>query len=500
MKNDFIRGFLRVFPAHSSFANPAGPETVAGFSISTDPYQAGTTTDPTAIESGFIRSITGGTFTLPDLMLLEPGYFGFFNSENYQWIDPTTFGNDCCSIIIAGSPLYKKDAVSPFIRGYKQPIMTQPIKPQNVRSFSVFTACYPIQSLYALGNIPGVTSGNCCVDFTCGHSYHLKIKVFGDPTYGTYFRDIERIVTADGGCCPPPDCSSGPCVQNIYVDPNSIYFQWAQAIVADPELRQFVFPIFYDGTNFYYPPQKFYPDVTYQPGWLQWDVNPPTFAANQSTPFCSNTTPPVGGIILQASYIETRYGNCTFEVNDNYNYETVKIVASLWDLEASPCDTGLCFTEICPGHSADGTGEAALRALAFSETVRGFSDLKCADVDELRMRESEQANQLFNIINRDGMYVKYQLVVDIPQAADPNVGNRYTDTYRLEFYALGRIPTFEAAINAWLENCSQCPGLRVYGCGSCSIPALLSGVLPSDKFYEYAPATPRTIKIDPSNP
>jgi hypothetical protein len=497
MKNDFIAGFLKVFPGHSQQANPAGSFTIGPLTISTAPYTSAIT-DPTAVESGFITGVTGGTLTLPDLMDFEPGVFGFFNPTTYQWIDPSNLPGTCCEVIIGGAAIYKNDAISPFVKGYKTPLQIPPIKPQNVRKFQVTEACPPVQSVYAIGNLTGITTGSCCFDFVCGETYTLKIKVWGDPTYGTYFRDIERLVTADGGCCPPPNCSSGPCTQAIYVDPNYIYFQFAQNIVNDPELRQFIFPIFVDNVgNLYYPPKQFYPDVTYQSGWNTWDTTPPLFAANQTTPFCSNSPQPTGGIILQTSYVETRFGNCTFTVRDSYSFFPLKVSAALFDLSAAPCNTGLCFTEICPGHTADGSGETALRELALSEVVRGFRDLTGCDVNDLRRRETEQSNQLFNIVDRTKLYVKYTIVADIPQFADPNVGNRYTDTYRIEFYALGRIAAFEAAVTGWLNGCSQCGGLEVIQCNTCTLP-LPSGTLPNDKFYEFAPALPRYIKIDPN--
>jgi hypothetical protein len=498
MKNDFISGFLKVFPGHSQQANPAGTFTVGSLVIGTASYDPLTITDPSAVESGFITSVAGGTLTLPDLMDFEPGVFGFFNPTTYQWINPTSLPGTCCEVIIGGAAIYKNDAISPFIKSYKTPIQLPPIKPQHVRKFQVTQACAPVQSLYAIGNLPAITTGQCCFNFVCGETYTLKIKVWGDPTYGTYFRDIERLVTADGGCCPPPDCSSGPCTQAIYVDPNYIYFQFAQQIVNDPELRQFIFPIYvHSNGNLYYPPRKFYPDITYQSGWQTWDTATITFAPNQTTPFCSNNTPPTGGIILQTSYVETRFGNCTFTVRDNYSFFPLKVAAALFDLSAAPCNTGLCFTEICPGHIAEGSGETVLRELALSEVVRGFGDLIACGVNDLRRREPEQRDQLFSIIDRNKLYVKYTIVADIPQFADPNVGNRYTDTYRIEFYALGRIPAFETAVTGWLNGCSQCGGLEVIQCNGCTIP-FAPGTLPNDKFYEFAPALPRYIKIDPN--
>jgi len=104
---------------------------------------------------------------------------------------------------------------------------------------------------------------------------------------------------------------------------------------------------------------------------------------------------------------------------------------------------------------------------------------------------------LFNVIDRTKLYVKYTIIADIPQFADPNVGNRYTDTYRIEFYTLGRISAFETAVTGWLNGCSQCGGLEEIKCNTCTIP-FPAGSLPNDKFYEFAPALPRYIKIDPN--
>jgi hypothetical protein len=510
MKDNFIHGYKRVFPGHSSQLTPAGNQTVTAngitYTIQTTPYAAPVAPSPAlpagVVDSGFLEIVTKSNvtpFTLPELDVLQPGAFGFFNPDTNVLVPGNTPPTDCCSLLLAGAPLYKLDSISPFMQGYRIPVKSKKISPSQVRYFGVYEPCPAVQSLYALGNIPNVTQGQCCFDFVCGNTYQLKIKVWGDPTYGTYWRDLERLILADGGCCPPVNCSNGPCTQDIYVDPNSIYFQFAQQIVADPELRQFIFPIFYDGTNFFYPPQKFYPDVQYQPGWQTWDVNVPTFNQNQNTPFCANNTPPTGGIILQTAYVETRYGNCTFSVLDAYNYATVKMTAAIFSMNPSPCDTGLCFTEVCPGHNVEGTGDKALRDLSFSEAVRGYHDLYCAyDAMDLRMREANQSSQLFNIINRDQLYVKYLLIVDMKEAYEANTGNRITDTYAYIIYALSRITAFENFVLGWLTNCSQCSKLEDTKCGVCTIPSLLNNQLPVDKFYEYAPAPQRTIKIDPA--
>lgn len=525
MSVSFPQAYDLVIIGHSKQLTPGGVQNVtvnvpggpsgALFRIETEPYNVNFpcgSTPPSSfvplpagvVDSGFITDVTlpagVNAFTTAELALLEPGAFGFFNPTTFEIV--TTPPGTCCDLIIAASSPYKNDSINQFIRGYRTTIKSKPINPKNIRQFIVQQPFPAQQGVYVLGNTP-YNPANCCFNFQCGLSYTLRVKVWGSSVYSTYFRDEERLVTAHGGCCPQPNCSGGPCITPTYIDPAIIYLQWANLIAEDPELRRFIFPILYINGTYYYPPKSLYPDLTYPAGAVTWDTASITFQPNQNTPFCSNTNPPQVGIIFQTAYVETRFGNCTFDVRDGYNFEPVMLNVSIWDtfrMERDPnnvldpkCSTGLCFTTICPGMFAETTGEAALRQLALSEGIRGFNDLYTDSycVEHLRAREITQANQLFDLVDRNALYTKYTIIYDYTETGNPNTLTRVTDTYKLEIYALGRIPAFETFMINWAGVCG-CDKFRIVCGNQCDIPPTLAPYLLPNTFYQYSPAPQRT--------
>ena len=69
------------------------------------------------------------------------------------------------------------------------------------------------------------------------------------------------------------------------------------------------------------------------------------------------------------AYVDTTFGNCSFDTRDHYNAEPVEIILSLLDETGNPCND--CGTaERTPGQMQQTQGEEVIRELILSERYR----------------------------------------------------------------------------------------------------------------------------------
>jgi hypothetical protein len=154
-------------------------------------------------------------------------------------------------------------------------------------------------------------------------------------------------------------------------------------------------------------------------------------------------------MIMNGAYVDTKFGDCTFQVTDFYEKQPVKIYASEVDYNGDVCTfDGICSVIECEGTQAQGLGEQILRDLIVSESYRQ----NFLANNDLRIREITQGNQLVSAINRNALYTKYYLLHNVPRFNNPT-GVFDNDRYLLEIVSFSAMNTFENNVNAWLEGC-----------------------------------------------
>jgi hypothetical protein len=178
------------------------------------------------------------------------------------------------------------------------------------------------------------------------------------------------------------------------------------------------------------------------------------------------------GLILNGAYVDTRFGDCTFQISDFYEKQPVNLIVSEVDYNGDPCEfTGLCVVNECLGSQAMGLGETVLREMILSESYRQnfFSS-------DFRIREITQGNQIVNAINRQALYYNVFLQHSVPRFNNPS-GTFDNDQYLLQvvFTSTTSGTAFVNATTDWLDNCGVCE-IESFNCEStCSaiaFPAL----------------------------
>lgn len=452
----FSKRFLGTGPTRNLVSTGA-PASV------TNPYSDG----------GFIVTPGTSSTTLSDLPvgvsnLPKSGYFGFFDPNTYLAIDPTLTTYNCCPLVLASAALLTNDKIGPFHGGYRETNKSKVINPKYVQKAYKVTTCVPQQAVVSVGNTPqtagptvpenyqgGTTNATCCFTFLCGETYYLRVDIKGSPALRALNHNAYQTVDAYTGCCTGPTPTP--------VDSTLVFIQWAERILQNNYLKPFVLPVVFDqtGTPWYAPGTTVDP-ITLAPVLpAQW------WTAYVSPGYIANAC---GGMRLFGAFVETKFGNCTFQVTDYFEKEPIKIYASMVDYTGDPCVfEGICVYNDCLGLQGMGFGEQVARDLILSESyLQNFFAS-----NDFRVREITQGYDILNSVNRNALYTRYFLLHSVPRFNNPT-GVFDNDRYMLEIIVpeanplvpVGN-PTLDAFLTNWLNSCANCVPFETQGCTYC---------------------------------
>ena len=326
----------------------------------------------------------------------------------------------------------------------------------------------------------GTTSANCCFQFLCGETYYLRIDIKGSPALRFLNHNAYQTVYAYTGCC------SGPTPTPV--DSTLVMIDWAKMIVANQYLTNLAAPVVYDQTGAaWYAPGT---TVTYD-----GEMNPvlPTqwWDKYKSPGYISGDC---GGLRLFGAYVETKFGNCSFQITDFFEKEPVRLYASMVDYNGDPCVfESICVYNDCLGHQGMGFGEQVVRDLILSESY-----LQNFFATDIRIREITQGDQILNSVNRNAMYMRYFILHSVPRFNNPS-GTFDNDRYLLEIITnVGGIAVLDKFFND-LASCSDCNAVEETTCVDCVItpdPTLRPSLHPKGLLKKH----PKTIKAPVTAP
>jgi hypothetical protein len=294
------------------------------------------------------------------------------------------------------------------------------------------------------------TVAECCKEFLCGETYYLRLDVKGSPALRFLNHNAYATVDAYTGCC--PDGAIAP----VAVDSTTVMIAWANAIVNNPIIAPFIQPVVQaeDGT------------LWYAPGTAASFLTANDADTWDNYVSAGHTDGECAGLILNGAYVDTRFGDCTFQVSDFYEKEPVKLYASEVDLNGDPCAfTTLCVVTECAGLQVQGLGETVLRELTLSESYR--QNFLATD---FRIREITQGNQIVSAINRSALYYRYVLIHNVPRFNNPT-GVFDNDQYALTIFSTAAMSTFVTDITNWLTGCDTQCNIEAFACETeCDVP------------------------------
>ena len=365
----------------------------------------------------------------------------------------------CQFIIAAGAP-YPNDKIGPFHGGYQESIKSKGINPKYVSKIWTTEASVAQPFVLNIGStVDTIGDPDCCPTFLCGEQYHLRVDIKGEAVLRMLNHQGYIEVTADGGCC--PDDSVTP----VASDPYLIMQQWAEGIWRSAIMtgngpnfngattgnaatrfnpNPFIVPVIQVAVaapgvidTLVYPPGSF--DGVAGAALLTaaeavvgvgnahtWDDYTSGWAAGDDT--CA-------GLMLQTAFLNTEFGDCTFQPSDYYGLEPIRIYASEVDLNGDPCEfTGICIESTCLGRQAQGLGETVVRDFILSESYR-----QVPFATDLRIREITQGNAMIGTgagqADRASFYDKLFILHTVPRFNNPS-GTFDNDQYLIEIAAV----------------------------------------------------------------
>ena len=423
-------------------------------------------------------SLDGGKLGTPDNQL-QTGELALVDAKTWNILPTDSTPETCCNIIIANGSLYERDKIGPFHGGYLESNKSKEINAKYVSRLYTNEANLPQQMVVNIGSTPYTAALDpevpaCCKTFLCGETYSLRIDLKGSPALRFLNHNAYLTVDAYTGCC--PDGAIAP----VPVDSTEVMIKWAAAIVDSPIINPFILPVvvaedlslwYKPGTNLigYVAPAGY----TIGGTWDQY-VSP------------GHTEDACAGLVLYGAYVDTKFGDCSFQISDFYEKEPIRIYASEVDYNGDPCTfDGICVVTECEGIQANGFGETVLREMILSENYR-----QSFFHTDIRIREITQGNQILSAVSRDLFYDTLYLQHNVPRFNNPT-GTFDNDQYLLQVYALTGslspgIPDGTLNIDlsnlfewleSWLDNCgSTC---NVEGFGSKTVCEALVPIAPA---------------------
>lgn len=408
------------------------------------------TTANTNQTTGFITTAGISTSALPVVTSSAAttygvGSWGMFDPKTWLSVTTASLATGKQPLVLAAASVQLTDKIGKFHGGYTESNKSKDINPKRVTRFLRIDPCTPRNQTLHIGSTKytktlSPTRSNCSFTFVCGETYNLRIEVRNDPMYRFINHNAIRLLEFNGGCC----ADGAPAAT---IDGTLAMIDWANQIINDPILQNFISPIVYSETGVaLYPPNT-------GGGVYEWDdyVSP------------GHTANSYAGLRLQGAYVETTFGNCSFQPTDFYNVVPVQIFASMVDFNGNPCAyTGICVVTECDILEGNGFGETVLRDLILAESYR-----QNPFPTDQRIREILEGSDILNSVSRSAFYTRYVIQHSIPRPF--NVASNYSEElYENEIITNSTVATFETLMAAWLANANSSIVLEPTGCTTCT--------------------------------
>jgi hypothetical protein len=365
--------------------------------------------------------------------LTTVGNFGLYNAATFTNLNGATAA---VNFIFASASLTPgQDKIGPFHGGYAETNKSKMINPKYVSRLMYSAPKSSTASSTHIG-ATAVTEAapyNCAAPvFNCDQTYYLRIDVKGSPAMRFLNHNVYKTLSHYTGCCDGTTPTA--------VDAGYVMAGWAKQITGipsnnfadkDPILSPFIVPVvavenpstgvwtYYtkDDTNVVINGQTYT-----SAGTFDEYVTPAGVAAADVK----------AGLILGGAYVDTKFGDCSFEPTDFFEKEPILIYASEVDEVGDPCEfSGICVKrgsgvdasdplaisagQPALGKQGEGFGETVLRDLILSESY-----LQNYWNDDPRIREITLGNATINNVDRNGTYGRLYLLHNVPRFNNPS--------------------------------------------------------------------------------
>lgn len=430
-----------------------------------------------------------------------PGAVTFADQSAAGWPSVSVAPAGGEPLTLLATSLYQNDKIGPFHGGYQETTKSKMINPKYISRFYRVDSNPGATHIIGVGATPNLdlagADAACCPEFFCNETYKLRFDLKGSPTLRFLNHNAYHISAGYTGCCDGP-------VPTL-VDPADVMIAWTNDVVNDPIMggvykddqrlvnvgvvvtcddgttwdlylpdnaEAGIAGVYFeaDGTTLTAEAAAFQADVEAASGVVFATVGPISSYVSVFDPENPNCC---AGLVMQAAFVETKFGDCTFQACDHFEIEPLLIQASMLDETGDPCVfEQLCISDgITPSGSGSqtvypaiqfglqpmGTGEQILRDLILSER---YQQNHFASGD-FRIREITQGYDVTNAVNRNALYTCYYILHTVPRFNNPS-GTFDNDQYLLKIPMDAVDANFEAFMAAWLAGANNPTTLEIY--------------------------------------
>lgn len=298
--------------------------------------------------------------------------------------------------------------------GYAESVKSKGINPKYV------TRLWSEECVEPTASETCISVGAKCAP--CGSSLFLRLDVKGSPALRFLNRNAYAVGDSGGVCCAD---------DQEYVDPASALAAAAQMLLEDPIVAPFIAEKNAASTGGI--------SVTTD---ISGTVTTNTYTIAQVISGSGYTAPAIDTITdvslcLVGAYVDTKFGNCSFDTRDFYGKEPVTLIASFLDESGDPCsDCGV--TTSTPGQMGGTYGDTVLREILMTENYMQ-SPFNQGNKDSARIREIEGSDRILASVQRfdaNGnavMYKAWYILHSVPRFNNPT-GVFDNDQYLYKLY------------------------------------------------------------------
>ena len=297
--------------------------------------------------------------------------------------------------------------------GYKESVKSKGINPKYISRLWKSECCDAAPST--------IVVDACGACFKCDETYFGRMDVKGSPALRFLNHNAYGDTDSGGVCC---DASNSTTVALVdYVDPSLVLAKLALGLVENPVLAPFISVVV---------------EYSIDGGTTYVAIPNEDLATYAGQTFGSNVDDNCGRITITGAYVDTKFGNCSFDTRDHYNVEPVQLYFDLKDESGNPCDVKCASITRTNGTTQQTHGDTVLRDILMTESYRQ-SPYNQGNKDSARIREIEGSSAIVDAVprfdaNGDAiLYTSYNILHSIPRLNNPT-GVFDNDQYHLVIY------------------------------------------------------------------
>ena len=325
--------------------------------------------------------------------------------------------------VVQGS-FYSKDTIgnNPGNGGYKESVKSKGINPRYITRLWQANCLTASQATASLS-----LASNCA---PCGKTQFMRIDVKGSSALRFLNHNAYAIADSASVCCVDGQ---------EYIDPVLVLATMAKMALADPLIKPFVAEASGGGI------------VATVAGVST------TYTIEQALDgtYVASTDPVTDQVTAAANfvgaYVDTTFGNCSFDTRDHFSAEPVEIIVSQLDETGNPCNDCGVATRTA-GSMQQTQGEEVIRELIMSERYRQ-SPFNQGNADSSRFREIEMSDELLSAVDRTATYKAYYIQHSVPRFNNPS-GVFDNDQYMYKIYVKCSDAAAQAEVEALMDALS----------------------------------------------